>query len=83
MYTFDQVDTTDEVRTALFFKASKPEHMPLTSNALRFHLMRSHYQALVWKQAICTDLAIPQPHGMGWQLDGELLNPTLLSGILS
>ena len=28
MYNFDQVDTTDEVRTALFFKASKPEHMP-------------------------------------------------------
>ena len=36
-------DTTDEVRTALFFEASKPEHMPPTSNALRFHLMRSHY----------------------------------------
>ena len=79
MYNFDQVDTTEEVRTALFFKSNKPEHMPLSSNVLRSHLMRLHYQALVWKQAICTDQAIPQPQEMGWQLDRELLNPTLLS----
>ena len=57
MYNFARVDTTDEVRTALFLKASKPEHMPPTSNALCFNLMRSHYQALVWKQVICTDPA--------------------------
>ena len=47
MYNFDQVDTTDDVRIALFFKASKPEHMPPASNALCFHLMRLHYHALV------------------------------------
>ena len=79
MYNFDQVDTTDAVRTVLFFKARKAEHMPLTSNALCFNLMRSHYQALVWKQAICTDRAIPRSQKMGWQLNGELLNPPLLS----
>ena len=28
MYNFDQVDTTDDVRIALFFKASKPELRP-------------------------------------------------------
>ena len=39
----------------------------------------SHYQALVWKQAICADPAIPQPPEMGWQIDGELFKPTLLS----
>ena len=65
MYNFDQVDTTEEVRTALFFKSNKPEHMPPASNVLRFHLIRLHYQALVWKQAICTDPAIPQPQEMG------------------
>ena len=70
MYNFDQVDTTDEVRIALFFKVNKLEHMPPTSNALRFHLMRSLYQALVWKQAIYTDPALPQPQEMRWQLDG-------------
>ena len=79
MYNCDQVDTADKVCTTLFFKASKPEHMPPTSNALRFHLIRSQYQALVWKQTICTDPALRQPQEMGWQLDGELLNPTLLS----
>ena len=41
--------------------------------------MRSQYQALVWKQAICTDSAIPQPQELGWQLDREFLNPNLLS----
>lgn len=42
------VVTADEARYALFGTLKKPESLPPTTDALRLHLMRSHYQVSVY-----------------------------------
>ena len=38
-------------RFMLFPKAGTPDKLPPTSDALKYHTMRAHYQAMVWRQA--------------------------------
>ena len=39
-----------------------------TSDALRFHLKRVHYQSMIWRNANCPTPELPAPSEMGWRL---------------
>lgn len=45
----DQITTVNEGRHHLFAKTIRPECLPPTSDALRFHAKRCHYQTMIWK----------------------------------
>ena len=47
MYNVHRTGSDDATRHILFYKTSEPEAMSSTSDALHFHLMRVHYQAMV------------------------------------
>jgi hypothetical protein len=47
---YNQVtDTSDEARDLMFGKSKSPESLPPTSDALKLHIERAHFQASVWK----------------------------------
>jgi len=61
---FYSVHKTYSICTAwhmLFFKTCDPEEMLPTSDALHFHLMRVHYQAMVLRNVHCPIPVIPDP----------------------
>ena len=69
----------DKARSQLFMKFRAPEFLTQTSDALSFHIMRSHYQTTVWRQAHVNYPDIPPPQDMGRkEEDGKIL-PVLMS----
>jgi hypothetical protein len=79
IYGCSDMTSVNEARAHLFTKGNKPEKLPPTSDALNKHIQRSHYQALVWRQAAVQYPELPKPETMGWTLvDGEL-RPVLMS----
>ncbi len=56
-YKCNQTYSIDIARYRLFSKSVTPEALPPASDALRFHVMRVHYQSMIWRQADC---AIPE-----------------------
>ena len=79
LYAGHKTDSVDAARHILFCKTGKPEAMPPTSDALRFHLMRVHYQAMVWRNAHCAVPELPAPVDMGWKPGDSGLQPILMS----
>ena len=51
MYDIPEVDTCNKARVMLFCIGWAQENLPPTSDAAKFHIMRSHCQASVWNQA--------------------------------
>ena len=79
LYGVPEADTCDEARVKLFCIGRPQEALPPTSDAARFHIMRSHYQASVWIQAHVPSPDLPTVTDMGWdRKDGQLV-PQLLS----
>ena len=79
LYNTQDVLTVDKARSQLFMKFRSPESLPPTSDALSFHIMRSHYQETVWRQAHVNYPDIPPPQDMDWkEEDGKIL-PVLMS----
>ena len=73
IYNVHRTDSIDAARRLLFSKTGKPEAMAPTSDALRFHLKRVHYQSMIWRNAHCPTPELPAPSEMGWKLvDSEL-----------
>ena len=70
---------TDSARVILFQKGVSAEALPPTSNALHYHILRSHYQAKLWRQANVLKPCLPDPIGHGWKLQDEVLVPELMS----
>ena len=66
-----------DIRRGFFAKSKSPVSLPLTSDALIFHVKRSHYQATIFRQAHISHPNIPSPVEMGWKLEGEKLLPVL------
>jgi len=58
---------------------SSIEALPHTEDALSFHLMRSNYQAFIWKTALTNDTDLPSPDGNGWTVKAGKLMPVLMS----
>ena len=79
IYGVPKVDTCNKARVKLFCIGHAQETLPPTSDAAKFHIMRSHYQASVWNQAHLPHPDLPPVTEMGWMhLDGQLV-PRLLS----
>ena len=73
------IDTCNKARVKLFCIGRTQETLPTTSDAAKFHIMRSHYQASVWKQAHSPYPDLSPVTEMGWMhLDSRLV-PRLLS----
>ena len=79
VYDVQNVNSVDKARSLLFARSHSPESLPPTSDALLFHIKRSHYQASVWRQAHVNFPNLPSPETMGWKLDGQKLKPVLMS----
>lgn len=79
LYSVDHVDSVDMARYIIFSKVSKPEAMPPTTNALHYHIKRAHFQSMIWKQAHCSEPDLPAPEMMGWKLQGDKLEPVLMT----
>ena len=79
IYGVHKTDSVDAARHILFARSSKTEALPPTSDALRFHLMRVHYQAMVWRNAHCGVPELPAPEEMGWRHSESGLRPILMS----
>ena len=79
IYGEPEANTCDEARVKLFCIGRAQEALPPTSDAARFHIMRSHYQASIWIQAHVPSPVLPTVTDMGWdRKDGQLV-PRLLS----
>ena len=78
MYDVLSADSVDAARLVLFCKAGKPEAMSPTSDALKFHLMRVHYQTMVWRYALNATPELPSPVSMGWKRLDSGLQPILI-----
>jgi len=79
VYGVSNVDTVNKARSQMFVKSCAPDGLPPTSDALSFHVMRCHYQALVWRQADKRRPVLPSPEVMGWSLEANALVPILMS----
>ena len=60
-------DSVDEGRKQLFTKTTQPDSLPPTSDALRQHIKRAHYQTIVWEQACSQDSPDLDPTIYGWK----------------
>ena len=79
IYNQSDLNNSDDARVRLFHKCRSPEALPPTSDALTFHIQRAHYQAIVWRQAVCKDPDLPSATEFGWTLcDGKMI-PRLMS----
>ena len=56
----DYVDRCDKARVILFSKGYPQETLPPTSDAVRLHIRRSHYQAFIWKLATIATPILPK-----------------------
>jgi hypothetical protein len=75
---YNQVtDTSDEARDLMLGISKSPESLLPTSDALKLHIERAHFQASVWKQANVVKPVLSSPVTMGWSLDGDRLIPHL------
>lgn len=78
IYNVHRTDSVDAARHLLFSKMGKPEAVPPTSDALCFHLMRVHYQTMIWRNAHCPTPELPAPSEMGWRHEESGLQPILM-----
>ena len=79
MYGSPKVDTCNKARVKLFCIGRAQENLPPTSDAAKFHIMRSHYQASVWNQAHLQHPDLLPVTEMGWMHSEGQLVPRLLS----
>lgn len=80
LFGYGNCGSVNEVRLKMFVKGkSSIEALPPTEDALSFHLMRSNYQAFIWKTALTNDTDLPSPDGNGWTVKAGKLTPVLMS----
>ena len=79
MYSVSDVNKCDDARVKLFCKCKSQDALPPTSDAIKFHIMRAHYQSLVWMQATKPHAILPSPATMGWREEDGQLVPQLIS----
>ena len=79
VYGMETLQTTDSVHHVMFGKGCKPDQMPPSSDALRLHIQRAHYQSMAWKRAHCQRPNLPDPTELGWKRNVAGLQPFLMS----
>jgi hypothetical protein len=65
-------ETSDEARDLMFGKSKSLKSLPSTSDTLKLHIEKAHFQASVWKQANVVKPVLTSPITMGWSLEGDL-----------
>jgi len=53
------------------------EKLPPTKDALRYHILRAHYQAMIWHKACQPRPTIPPPERYGWRRESDELIPII------
>ena len=66
-------------RSVLFGKATSPEVLLPASDALKFHILGAHYQALLQKMAYIPNLTKPAPNKYGWKREQNSMIPIFAS----
>ena len=79
IYNVHRIDSIDAARHLLFSMTGKSEAMATTSDALRFHLKRVHYQSMIWRNAHCPTPELPAPSEIGWRLVDSELQPVRMT----
>lgn len=79
IYRVSHAKSVDNARALLFGHCKKTEALPPTSDALNLHLMRVHYQSLIWNLAHIPKPNIPDPTCMGWKMEDNNLLPLLMT----
>ena len=79
IYGMSDVQSTDSASVTLFKKGRPAESQPPTTDALHYHILRAHYQCLIWNQAHLLKPALPVPNGQGWIMKDGQLKPELMS----
>ena len=69
----------DNLRVELFHRTNDPEQLPPTHDSSTLYVMRSNYQSMVWINASVTCPTIPLPKESGWKLEGDMLQPRLMT----
>ena len=60
-------------------RKQKTDSLPATSESLFHHLKQSTYQTFVWKHSLEAEQSLTSPAVNGWKLQGENLEPVLMS----
>ena len=68
-----------QCKVCLICKCKETDNLPPTSDTLRFHIQRAHYQTKIWNQASIPEMTIENPCLYGWYEVDETLKPTLSS----
>ena len=79
LYNQGSVTSVNQIRQMMFLTTEKEELMPPTQDALQQHLMRVHYQSMVWKQANIPIPVLPNPEDMGWTKHNGELKPVFMT----
>ena len=56
---------------------AEAEKLPPTPAALRQHILRAHYQCMIWCNDIVPVIELPEPAGYGWSFAGGILTPVV------
>ena len=73
-----EFDDIGKLRWQLFKQSqAEAEKMPPTKDVLKYHILRAHYQAMVWSQAAIPQPTLPQPTMFGWKTEGEVFVPII------
>lgn len=79
LYDAPNARSCDEVRVKMFNKGRNAQALPPSTDAVKLHIQRAHYQAMVWRQSVIPKPVLPSPATMGWKIvDGQLI-PNLLT----
>lgn len=81
LYKHDTKCTTiHDLRCSMFRKCkTNLDMLPPTKDALVLHIKRAHFQALVWNRCLVPQQDLPSPTQFGWEVQNDLLQPTLAS----
>ena len=81
-YNSNKCGTVDDLRFHLFMKAAatskttiKPQTLPPTENAARYHFLRIHFQVIEWKTLMTAQL---DPLDWGWRILNGSYEPIMM-----
>ncbi len=63
----------NQVRYDMLSKGNESHQIPPTQDALRLHIKRANYQAMLWKHALQGNYKPPSPDGHGWSVKDDTL----------
>lgn len=82
LYKVDEdIKTADSARYFLFGKLKSLHELPPTTDSLRFHVYRCHYQTHIFKNSHLNNIPAADPGCSGWRLNENSLFEPILSSL--